>query len=374
MNDSSAARGAAIDLTGLRRQYGPVVAVDDVTLSIEPGEFVTLLGPSGSGKTTTLNLLAGFEKPDAGRIEVGGVDLSRTPAHERNLGVVFQNYALFPHLDVAANVGFGLRQRNIDRATRTRLVTQALETVDLAGMGHRRPSQLSGGQQQRVALARAIAYQPPVLLMDEPLGALDRKLRDQMQLELRRIHREVGSTVVFVTHDQEEALALSDRIAVFNRGHIEQVGTGIDLYERPETMFIATFLGESTIVRGTVEHDTRGTFLAVGSARLRVAGTLPAGSRAGVMVRPERLILSKDQPDDSREAIEIDVLEEVYLGSTRKFALRLPDGTEGLVREAVTTASAVRPGDRAWVSWRTTDGVLLPEGELAAPDEDESAP
>jgi putative spermidine/putrescine transport system ATP-binding protein len=370
VNDSSTTRGAAIALTGLRRQYGSVVAVDDVTLAIEPGEFVTLLGPSGSGKTTTLNLLAGFEQPDAGTIEVGGVDLSRTPAHERNLGVVFQNYALFPHLDVAANVGFGLRERKVDRTTRGRLVTQALETVDLAGMQHRRPTQLSGGQQQRVALARAIAYQPPVLLMDEPLGALDRKLRDQMQLELRRIHREVGSTVVFVTHDQEEALALSDRIAVFNHGHIEQVGTGTDLYERPESMFIATFLGESTIVRGAVESDTRGTFLSLGSGRLRATGSLPSGSRAGIMVRPERMALTKDRPDH-REAVEVDVLEEVYLGSTRKFALRLPDGSEGLAREAVTTTSEVRPGDRAWASWSTTDGVLLPEGELAVTDEED---
>lgn len=366
---STNARGAAIDLRGLRRHYGRVVAVDEISLSIRAGEFMTLLGPSGSGKTTTLNLIAGFEQPDAGSIVVDGVDVSGTPAHRRNLGVVFQNYALFPHLDVGANVAFGLLQRGVSRSERDELVDRALATVDLADMRHRRPAQLSGGQQQRVALARAIAYRPPVLLMDEPLGALDRKLRDSMQLEMRRIHREVGSTVVFVTHDQEEALALSDRIAVFNHGRIEQVGTGEELYEQPSTMFIATFLGESTIFRGTVEIDARGTWLA-GTSRFLVAGELAAGRRAGIVVRPERLRLSSHAPAEANQNVEkVQVTEEVYLGATRKFTVRLPDGTDGLVREPADRPAEVRAGDTAWISWPVNAGILVLEGEVAETEE-----
>ncbi|MEV0186556.1 ABC transporter ATP-binding protein [Streptomyces sp. NPDC050625] len=371
MNETSS-RGAAIELTSLRRQYGPVKAVDDVSLSVEAGEFMTLLGPSGSGKTTTLNLIAGFEEPTAGTIEVGGVDVGATPPHRRNLGVVFQNYALFPHLNVAANVGFALAERKVDKATRAERVAQALRTVDLAGMAKRKPSQLSGGQQQRVALARAIAHQPPVLLMDEPLGALDRKLRDAMQLELRRIHREVGSTVVFVTHDQEEALALSDRIAVFNHGRIEQVGTGEELYERPSTMFIATFLGESTIFRGSVVVDGSGVAVE-GAALFRTGGSLPAGTRAGIMVRPERLRLSEAPTESGRNAVKVLVTEEVYLGAARKYSLELPDGTTGLVREPVHAPAEVHAGQYAWVSWDPAEGVLLPDGEVAETGSEEAA-
>jgi putative spermidine/putrescine transport system ATP-binding protein len=347
VNETSS-RGAAIELTSLRRQYGPVKAVDDVSLSVEAGEFMTLLGPSGSGKTTTLNLIAGFEAPTAGTIEVGGVDVGATPPHRRNLGVVFQNYALFPHLNVAANVGFALAERKVDKATRAERVAQALRTVDLAGMAKRKPSQLSGGQQQRVALASA------------------------MQLELRRIHREVGSTVVFVTHDQEEALALSDRIAVFNHGRIEQVGTGEELYERPSTMFIATFLGESTIFRGSVVVDGSGVAVE-GAALFRTGGSLPAGTRAGIMVRPERLRLSEAPTESGRNAVKVLVTEEVYLGAARKYSLELPDGTTGLIREPVHAPAEVHAGQYAWVSWDPAEGVLLPDGEVAETGSEEAA-
>jgi putative spermidine/putrescine transport system ATP-binding protein len=222
--------GARIEAEGIWKRYGDVAACRDVNLTIEASEFVTLLGPSGSGKTTLLNIIAGFTKPTEGSLQVDGHDLTRTPSHKRDIGMVFQQYALFPHMTVAENVMFPLKQRKMPAAEAKQKVQLALQTVHLGDLGHRRPGQLSGGQQQRVALARAIVYGPRVLLMDEPLGALDKKLREWLQLEIKRVHREVGSTFVFVTHDQEEALVLSDRIAVFNNGGIEQVGTADELW------------------------------------------------------------------------------------------------------------------------------------------------
>ncbi|XKG27058.1 ABC transporter ATP-binding protein [Phycicoccus jejuensis] len=361
MTNSARATGARIDISHLTKTYGSQRAVDDVSVSVEPGEFMTLLGPSGSGKTTTLNLIAGFNTPDEGSIHVNGRDVGHLPPHKRNLGVVFQNYALFPHLSVSDNVAFPLKQRRVSSSERKKQVAQALETVHLHGMADRRPSQLSGGQQQRVALARSIVFKPSVLLMDEPLGALDRKLRDSMQLEVRRIHREVGSTVIFVTHDQEEALALSDRIAVFRDGRIEQIGTGRELYESPASIFIATFLGESTLIAGKVRSDGRGSFVE-GAAKVRVNGSLPDGSAGVVMVRPERLRLEAAgavSATAEQNAVEVTVLNEMYLGSSRRLGVRLPDGTTGLVREPASTASAVRAGDRAVLRWPVNDGVLL---------------
>src|SRR5579862_318082 len=243
---------------GLRKTYGDVVAIAQVDLDVTRGEFFTMLGPSGSGKTTTLRLIAGFERPDSGRIELAGADVAAKPPYERPVNTVFQDYALFPHMTVGENVEYGLRVRGARRAARRRRADEALELVRLTGYGRRKPSALSGGQRQRVALARAIVNHPDVLLLDEPLGALDLKLRQEMQIELKRIQREVGITFVYVTHDQEEALTLSDRIAVFNRGRIEQIGTPEELYERPLTRFVAGFIGETNFLPGRIRDAADG--------------------------------------------------------------------------------------------------------------------
>jgi ABC-type Fe3+/spermidine/putrescine transport system ATPase subunit len=240
---------AAIKLQQVTKTFdGKVVAVDGVTLDIKAGEFFSLLGPSGCGKTTSLRMIAGFEMPDAGRVHVGGQDITDVPVHRRDMGMVFQSYALFPHRTVAENVAFGLRMRDVPKSEIAKRVAAALAQVALTGFEERRPSQLSGGQQQRVALARALVIEPRVLLCDEPLGALDRKLRQQMQFELKELQRRLGVTLVFVTHDQEEALAMSDRIAVMNKGRVEQVGAPTEIYERPRTRFVADFIGEINLL------------------------------------------------------------------------------------------------------------------------------
>ena len=243
-----AAAAAAVHVSGLRKNYGDVVALAGVDLVIGAGEFFTLLGPSGSGKTTLLRLIAGFERPDAGRIELGGTDVTRVPPYSRNVNTVFQDYALFPHMTVAQNIEYGLRVRRVAKADRREKVDRALEMVRLPGLGARKPAQLSGGQRQRVALARAIVNEPEVLLLDEPLGALDLKLRQEMQLELLRVQREVGITFIYVTHDQEEALTMSDRIAVLSGGSIEQIGGPVEVYEQPRTPFVAGFIGVSNLI------------------------------------------------------------------------------------------------------------------------------
>ncbi|MEU7864126.1 ABC transporter ATP-binding protein [Nonomuraea sp. NPDC049141] len=351
-----AARGGGIELTGLTKRYGDFVAVDDVSLSINPGEFITLLGPSGSGKTTTLNVIAGFTKATSGELTVDGTAIAATPAHKRDMGMVFQHYALFPHMTVAENIAFPLKQRKIPKARRTELVQAALATVHLGEYGHRYPRELSGGQQQRVAVARAIVYSPRVLLMDEPLGALDKKLRDWLQLEIKRIHGELGITFVYVTHDQDEALVLSDRIAVFNQGRIEQLGPADELYERPATLFVARFLGESTILRGDVSADGIG----VCARLMRAPGSLPDGPGA-LVVRPERLAVRQadHSPETGWNALPATVTSEIYLGSSRKLELRLPDGSPALVREQAGSLSDARRGDEVTLTWRVSDSVLL---------------
>ncbi|MFE3454768.1 ABC transporter ATP-binding protein [Nonomuraea sp. NPDC059194] len=356
---------SSIQLTGLTKTYHDFVAVDDVSLSIEPGEFMTLLGPSGSGKTTTLNIIAGFVKQTSGELTVDGASIGATPPHKRDMGMVFQHYALFPHMTVAENIAFPLKQRKVPKAKRTELVEAAMATVHLGDFGHRYPRELSGGQQQRVAVARAIVYNPRVLLMDEPLGALDKKLRDWLQLEIKRIHAELGTTFVYVTHDQDEALVLSDRIAVFNKGRIEQVGPASELYERPKTLFVAKFLGESTVLRGPVSDQGIG----VCARNLRVQGDLSDISGAGgiggrdgaLVVRPERLAVRKPghEAEAGWNALPGTVTGEIYLGSSRKLELRLPDGSPALVREQAGGLSEARVGDEVTLTWRVADAVLL---------------
>ncbi|MGX6447113.1 ABC transporter ATP-binding protein, partial [Patulibacter sp. S7RM1-6] len=277
--------GASIALRGLTKHYGDAVAVDGIDLEARPGEFLTFLGPSGSGKTTTLNMIAGFVDITAGELRIDDRPVQALPPHKRDIGMVFQHYALFPHMTVAENVAYPLKQRKVEKGERARLVAAALAKVGLEGFGDRRPSALSGGQQQRVALARAIVYSPRVLLMDEPLGALDRKLRDQLRLEIKRIHGELGTTFVYVTHDQEEALALSDRIAVFNHGRVEQVGTAEELYEAPRTLFCAQFLGESTVLRGDARADGEASVVTVQGHAVRAERGVRVAGPAAVVVR-----------------------------------------------------------------------------------------
>jgi len=311
-----------VELRGCTRDYGAVRAVDALDLAVHDGEFLALLGPSGCGKTTTLNLVAGFVEPTAGRILVDGEDVTGRPPHLRGLGVVFQSYALFPHLSVWENVAFGLRERRIPRAEIERRVGDALGLVRLDRAGRQRPGQLSGGMQQRVALARALVYQPRVLLLDEPLAALDKKLREEMRDELRAIQRSVGITTIFVTHDQAEALGLADRIAVMNRGRIEQLGEPREVYERPATRFVADFIGASTVLRGrTVAADR----VAIGAATLRVAGgrPWPAGATVELAIRPERVLLAASPGDNVLDA-RVEGL--VYQGAQTEVTARLADG------------------------------------------------
>jgi putative spermidine/putrescine transport system ATP-binding protein len=337
----TAPRRGEIDvrLDGIVKRYGEVAAVDGIDLEIARGEFFTLLGPSGSGKTTCLRLIAGFERPDAGRIFLRGRDVSGLPPAERDVNTVFQDYALFPHMTVSANVGFGLRVKRVARAERDQRVADALSMVRLESFGDRRPSQLSGGQRQRVALARALVNRPSVLLLDEPLGALDLKLRQQLQVELKRIQQEVGITFVYVTHDQEEALTMSDRIAVVDGGRIAQVGSPRELYERPDSPFVAGFVGVSNLLElpvSRVEGDTVHLRLGEHDAVLAAAGSA-AGAAAGrvavVTVRPERIALH-----DGEEGVAAGdchaagtVRETLYAGPATRFVVELDGGGELLV-------------------------------------------
>lgn len=364
-------RGVALTLRNLVKQYPRTEnpAVRDVNLDIAPGEFMTFLGPSGSGKTTTLNMIAGFVSVTSGEILIAGEDVARMPAHKRDIGMVFQHYALFPHMTAAQNVAFPLEQRKVSKDEIRRRVSAALASVHLEEFVSRLPRQLSGGQQQRVAVARSIVYNPRILLMDEPLGALDKHLREQLQLEITRLHRELGLTFVYVTHDQEEALALSDRIAVFNEGGIEQVGTPDELYEQPRTVFVAEFLGDSNVLRGTVTADgntLRGDHyeLALGDSK---SGVRPRGAGA-VVIRPERIhILTEGQSAPTgQNVLEATVAEVVYLGAARKVALEFGWGGRGLVRESMRAATSAVRGDHVRVAWAPAESVLVPD----APDID----
>ena len=321
------ASGGSADLLieGVARRFGEVVALDHVSLQVAQGELLTILGPSGSGKTTLLKVVAGFETPDAGRVTVGGADITKLPPARRDIGMVFQNYALFPHLSVAANVAFPLEMRNVAKPEIERRVAEALAMVELKGYEARLPRQLSGGQQQRVALARAIVFNPRLLLLDEPFGALDRKLRETMQLEVRRLQRRLGLTTIFITHYQEEALVLSDRIAVMSRGTIQQIATTTEIYERPANDFVADFVGESNIFHGTLTAP--GSVTLDGGRILQVRSDKPAGSKVGVLMRPERFVAS------GANAFAGEVIESVYLGTSFKLRLACEGGFELLVRQ-----------------------------------------
>jgi putative spermidine/putrescine transport system ATP-binding protein len=326
---------ANVVLSGIRKTYSEVVAVDSIDLEIARGEFFTMLGPSGSGKTTTLRIIAGFERPDSGRVELNGVDVTQRPPYDRDVNTVFQDYALFPHMSVAVNVEYGLRVKGVKRPERRRRAQEALALVRLEGFGERKPVQLSGGQRQRVALARAIVNHPEVLLLDEPLGALDLKLRQEMQTELKRIQREVGITFVYVTHDQEEALTMSDRIAVFSQGRIDQIGTPADIYERPANEFVAAFVGISNLL----ERDGR-----------------------RFTIRPEKIrLLGQDDHADPAEHRERGTIRDVvYAGSITRYVVDLDQGGEVVVVRQNTSGPVPvgdegRPVTVAWNPDQTFD-------------------
>jgi putative spermidine/putrescine transport system ATP-binding protein len=330
------------------KRFGDVDAVAGVDLEVRPGEFFTLLGPSGSGKTTCLRLIAGFETPTTGRILLHGEDVTELPPYERDVNTVFQDYALFPHLSVAGNVAYGLMVKKVAKAKRNRRVAEALRLVRLDGFGERRPSQLSGGQRQRVALARALVNRPSVLLLDEPLGALDRKLREEMQRELKAIQHEVGITFVFVTHDQDEALTMSDRIAVFSQGRVEQVATPAELYERPRSTFVAGFVGTSNLIAGEAARTITGRH-----------GTFT--------VRPEKIrLLEPDEQAGAGLSTATGVVSDVaYLGSQTRFVVRLDVGGELVVtRQNLDTSSMealAAMGRRVRLVWDRQHNLLLAE-------------
>jgi putative spermidine/putrescine transport system ATP-binding protein len=339
---------AAISLRGLSKHYDDVRAVDDLDLDIEDGEFFSMLGPSGSGKTTVLRLVAGFEPPTAGTIHLGGQDVTGRPPYDRDVNTVFQDYAIFPHMSVLQNVEYGLRVKRVGKAERRKRAQEALATVRLEGYAERRPHQLSGGQRQRVALARALVNRPTVLLLDEPLGALDLKLRREMQVELKQIQREVGITFVFVTHDQEEALTMSDRVAVFNEGRIEQLATPFELYENPSSTFVAGFVGTSNLIDGPVAHELLG-----------VAGTF--------VIRPEKLLMHPEghaPAGDPETCVAPGVVSEVvYLGASTHSVVRLDAGPTLTVAhqnsDRSIDAALERRQQRVVLSWRRDHLVAL---------------
>ena len=322
-----------MSLRGITKRFGELTAVDSIDLDIKEGEFFTLLGPSGCGKTTTLRMIAGFEEPNAGEILVGGTDVAGLPAHKRPTNTVFQSYALFPHLTVRENVAYGLKRKRVDKSEMTERVDAELERVGLANEANRKPNQLSGGQQQRVALARAVVNLPKVLLLDEPLGALDLKLRKGLQLELKRIQQEIGITFVYVTHDQEEALTMSDRIAVMNRGIVEQVAVPVEVYERPETTFVAGFIGVSNLMPGVVRSlsgDRAEVALEAGVTVSAGANGLATGERCHAVVRPEKLdVQPKGQASaisGAAQSVDGVVVSSVYLGTATQLVVELSDG------------------------------------------------
>ncbi|MFI6480211.1 ABC transporter ATP-binding protein [Nonomuraea sp. NPDC050663] len=348
----------AIQLDGVVKEYtshGEVVqAVKGVTLDIAEGEFFSLLGPSGCGKTTTMRMIAGFEEPTRGSVRLHGEDVTNVPPNKRDVNMVFQSYALFPHMNVWDNVAFGLKQKKVPSAEIQRRVSEILEIVDLKGREKRRPREMSGGQQQRVALARALVNHPRALLLDEPLGALDLKLRQAMQLELKRIQREVGITFVYVTHDQSEALTMSDRIAVMNDGLVEQLADPRTIYERPASPFVAGFIGTSNLLSGTAVAGV----LKLGEGRVLVPGQ---DGDVTVTVRPEKITICPDRPDGEVSAVPGKVDEVVYLGTYNSYTVRLADGAEVTVfqQNALDATLTAERGDSVWLSWQPQHSYVI---------------
>jgi putative spermidine/putrescine transport system ATP-binding protein len=358
--------GAAVVLEKVRKSFGAVTAVDDVSLAIEPGEFITLLGPSGSGKTTTLMMIAGFDHPTHGEIYIDGSPIVGVPPYRRGIGMVFQSYALFPHMTVAENVGFALKQRGAGKASIAERVAKTLDIVRLRGYEARYPRQLSGGQQQRVALARAIIFQPRVLLMDEPLSALDKQLREELQLEMKRLHQQLGITFIYVTHDQREALIMSDRVAVMNEGRIEQAGSPSDLYDRPANRFVAGFIGESNFFDGEVTA-VNGRDVAVriaGTEVIAVSERAPAiGAHVVLAVRPEKIGFrdgAAPGPQARLNALEALVRDVAFVGDMHRYVLEIAPGLTLVTKQQHRFHVKARaPQERMTVEWHIEDTLVV---------------
>jgi putative spermidine/putrescine transport system ATP-binding protein len=352
--------GASLELRNVSKSFGGVQILDRLSLSVQPGEFVTLLGPSGSGKTTTLGAIAGFVFPDSGDVLLEGHSIASLQTHKRNLGMVFQHYALFPHMSVFDNIAFPLRQRKVAKDALQRAVNEVLELVQLSDRASYYPKQLSGGQQQRVALARAVVYRPRVLLMDEPLGALDKKLREALQSEIRRIHRELGITFIYVTHDQEEALALSDRIVLFENGKIAQMGTGTDLYERPQSRFVAQFLGEANILDGRLNASGDALQVGDGVPIKVIASAGLAGNDASLIVRPEKVRVGEAGGGQANAFLGT-IISIVYLGATRRLEVEVDKFARPFsIRMAVEASDAnFYEGQIVSLFWEIEDSRLV---------------
>jgi putative spermidine/putrescine transport system ATP-binding protein len=360
----------ALSLRRLRKTFGPVVAVDDVSLDAAPGEFLSLLGPSGCGKSTVLRMVAGLLEPDHGQVVLAGEDITRVAVHRRNVGLVFQSYALFPHMTVFDNVAFGLRRRGVAEGERRPRVERMLELVRLGPLGARYPRELSGGQQQRVALARALVIEPRVLLLDEPLSNLDALLRDEMRVELKRLQERLGTTMIFVTHDQAEALILSDRVAVMEAGRVEQVGHPEEVYRRPATAFVARFLGRANFLAGTVTvNEARGIAVALGGGLSVMASPrhdMRPGERVQVAIRQENIrLVPEGAGSDLANRFAATVVFHAFAGQAHHYVVQLADGRELEVATPGATLPVPR-GARAFVEWGPEDVVLLAGGESRA--------
>ena len=377
----SGASDAAYDVEfrAVTKRFGDLTAVNAVSLRVRTGEFLSLLGPSGCGKTTSLRMIAGFEQPDEGEILIGGVDAVGTPPYRRDVNTVFQQYALFPHMTILDNVAYGMKQKRVSKTERYARAGEALELVQLTGRDKHRPSMLSGGQQQRVALARALVNRPRVLLLDEPLGALDLKLRKEMQIELTRIQQQVGITFIYVTHDQGEALSMSDRIAVMSQGVIEQLDAPAEIYDRPLTAFVADFIGEMNFLDGTVTDAGDGGFdLDTGTGVIvRARGRAAPGQAARVGIRPARLRIAAGTPEAAVNVARAVVDTKMYLGDEVQVVATLGGGTQMIIREqrdgADAAHDAIRPGDPITIQWDRSAPVLLAEPPAVDPPPDLTA-
>ncbi|MGF6317818.1 ABC transporter ATP-binding protein [Pseudomonas frederiksbergensis] len=355
-----------VSLRNLNKYYGDFAAVDDISLDIKDGEFLTFLGSSGSGKSTTLSMLAGFETPSSGEIQVNGQSLVNVPPHKRDIGMVFQRYSLFPHLSVRDNIAFPLAIRKLAASERERRVDAMLKLVQLEQFAHRRPSQLSGGQQQRVAIARALVYEPRILLMDEPLGALDKKLREDLQDELRQLHRRLGITIIYVTHDQEEAMRLSQRIAIFSHGKIVGLGSGFNLYQNPPNAFVASFLGNSNFLKLKAQGNAAASFEGQ-SLSIRLTAGLQTDQDVLLMVRPEKaLALSVEQAAQEPLAagwneVSAAVTEVLFLGESQTCSVVTSGGTSMTVKALSAAGMPLKAGDPVRVRWATADACVYTE-------------
>ena len=360
-----------VEFRAVTKRFGSLVAVNAVSLRVRKGEFLSLLGPSGCGKTTSLRMIAGFEQPDEGEVLIGGIDVAGTPPYKRDVNTVFQQYALFPHMSILDNVAYGLKQRKVGKRERHQRAGEALELVRLTGRDKHRPSMLSGGQQQRVALARALVMNPRVLLLDEPLGALDLKLRKEMQIELKRIQDQVGITFIYVTHDQEEALSMSDRVAVMSNGVVEQLDEPRRIYDHPLTPFVADFIGDMNFVDGDVVEAADGGFAVDAGAGvvIRGRGDTARGRRVRVGIRPERMVAHPGPPDGTANTAAGEVLTKMYLGDQVQVVATLKNGSSVVVREQRASADpaldTIHPGDQIAVRWDEAAPHLLGDADTS---------